>query len=423
MDSRVEHQGTLVYTSIKIFKMNPPQPNPLELAKQGNEQAIAFLINRSLISKGITAKTALNNGCLQVMLEAAPIPDKQTLAPFIYRGVKGLGVASVQKLKVYGRQAGETRPAWSQEFELSELSENATGKLVGKQTEQTNKTQSALTTSSSSDGEAKTKELDGKDKKPSENLQIISDLVGRALLSRNATVEAEMQYDTALWLKIYPLTKLEPQVCVQTVIRVLNEIQPNKISSVKVSEMATNKKQAVWNKFLILKNGRFVDNTASINITLGVMAVLIISLVTYCALPKQPAVTSNNPAVASPSPNVEIAPPVGQKEQATLDNLTLKVATWNAELAAYKAMRNGIKANPDADGEQLIQLGVLAMRNVLINESEAVRKQAIKDAEIEFIKTLKIAQVGDSEATANRIKSRFEQAVKEYGIFITQTLD
>ena len=144
--------------------MTTPQPNPLELAKQGNEQAIAFLVNQSLISKGIAAKTALRDGCLQVMLEAAQIPDKQTLAPFIYRGVKGLGVASVQKLKVYGRQSGEARPAWSQEFELSELSENSANKLVGKQTEQINEAQSTFRASSSSDGEAKNKELDAKDK-------------------------------------------------------------------------------------------------------------------------------------------------------------------------------------------------------------------------------------------------------------------
>jgi hypothetical protein len=77
-------------------------------------------------------------------------------------------------LKVYGRQAGETRPAWSQEFELSEPSENSANKLVGKQAEQPNKTQSALPISSSSDGEAKNKELAGKDKNLFEKLQAMS---------------------------------------------------------------------------------------------------------------------------------------------------------------------------------------------------------------------------------------------------------
>ncbi|WP_277926746.1 MULTISPECIES: hypothetical protein [Nostoc] len=39
------------------------QPNLLELAKQGDAQAIASLINRQLQPKGITAKVALKDAC------------------------------------------------------------------------------------------------------------------------------------------------------------------------------------------------------------------------------------------------------------------------------------------------------------------------------------------------------------------------
>lgn len=94
------------------------QQNLLELAKQGNPKAIEALINRSLQPKGITAKTALKDGCLQVMLESAEVPDQQALAAFIRKGVTGLGAASIQKVKVYGRQTGEDFPAWSQQFEI-----------------------------------------------------------------------------------------------------------------------------------------------------------------------------------------------------------------------------------------------------------------------------------------------------------------
>lgn len=41
----------------------------LSAAKQGNPQAIAALMNRSLQPKGITAKAKLTDGCLHVMLE------------------------------------------------------------------------------------------------------------------------------------------------------------------------------------------------------------------------------------------------------------------------------------------------------------------------------------------------------------------
>jgi tetratricopeptide (TPR) repeat protein len=94
------------------------QPNLLELAKQGNAKAIATLINRQLQPKGITAKAALKDGCLQVMLESAQAPNQQSLFAFVRKGITGLGAASIQKVKVYGQQSGEDFPSWYQEFEV-----------------------------------------------------------------------------------------------------------------------------------------------------------------------------------------------------------------------------------------------------------------------------------------------------------------
>jgi hypothetical protein len=96
------------------------QPNLLELAKQGNAQAIATLINRQLQPKGITAKAALKDGCLQVMLESAQAPNQQALVAFVRKGITGLRAASIERVKVYGRLVGEEFPAWSEEFELAQ---------------------------------------------------------------------------------------------------------------------------------------------------------------------------------------------------------------------------------------------------------------------------------------------------------------
>ncbi len=95
------------------------QPNLLKLAKQGNAQAIATLINRQLQRKSITAKAALKNGCLQVMLESAQAPNQQSLVAFVRKGITSLGAASIERVMVYGRQTGEEFPAWSEEFELA----------------------------------------------------------------------------------------------------------------------------------------------------------------------------------------------------------------------------------------------------------------------------------------------------------------
>ncbi len=96
------------------------QPTLLELAKQGNAQAIATLINRQLQPKGITAKAALKDGCLQVMLESAQAPNQQALVAFVRKGITGLRAASIERVKVYGRLVGEEFPAWSEEFELAQ---------------------------------------------------------------------------------------------------------------------------------------------------------------------------------------------------------------------------------------------------------------------------------------------------------------
>ena len=94
------------------------QPNILKLAKQGDTQAIASLMNRHLHPKGITAKVAFKDACLEVILESAEVPNRQTLVAFIRKGLTGLGAASVERVKVYGQQTGKEFPAWSKEFDL-----------------------------------------------------------------------------------------------------------------------------------------------------------------------------------------------------------------------------------------------------------------------------------------------------------------
>ncbi len=124
--------------------MTTPQPNPLELAKQGNVQAIAFLINRSLQTKGITAKTLFRDGYLQVMLESTQIPDQETLASFIYKGVITLGITPIKKLRVYGKKIGEDRPGWSKEFDLLEQTETLFSTVGSQSFEPSNTSQLSL---------------------------------------------------------------------------------------------------------------------------------------------------------------------------------------------------------------------------------------------------------------------------------------
>ena len=94
------------------------QQNILELAKQGDTQAIESLMNRHLHPKGINAQVAFQDTYLEVILESAQVLNQHILVAFIHKGLTALGAASIELVKVYGQQTGQEFPAWSKEFNL-----------------------------------------------------------------------------------------------------------------------------------------------------------------------------------------------------------------------------------------------------------------------------------------------------------------
>jgi hypothetical protein len=92
------------------------QPNLLELARQGDANAIAALMNAVLEPKGITAKASLENGCLSVFLESAKTLNQQTMTTFVHRGLLELGTESIQTVKACGHKTGESSFSWVKEF-------------------------------------------------------------------------------------------------------------------------------------------------------------------------------------------------------------------------------------------------------------------------------------------------------------------
>ena len=94
------------------------QQNVLELAQQGNIEAIANLLNRSLEPKGINAKLGLKEGCLFVSLVSEEVLPQVKLVPFIRSAVISIGAESIKTIKIYGRQVEQTTPAWQEVVEL-----------------------------------------------------------------------------------------------------------------------------------------------------------------------------------------------------------------------------------------------------------------------------------------------------------------
>ncbi|MEH2255431.1 hypothetical protein [Nostoc sp.] len=97
------------------------QLNILELAKQGDTNAINTLVSQWLNSPRITSKTSFKQNCLQIMLESIEVPAQQLVVPVICNGLINLGIQSFNNVKIYGRVTGEDFPDWQQEIELEAL--------------------------------------------------------------------------------------------------------------------------------------------------------------------------------------------------------------------------------------------------------------------------------------------------------------
>ena len=97
------------------------QPTLEELAKQGDTNAIATLLNRSFAPKGMSAKAAIKNDSLNIVVEAAETPNKQECIVIVREVITTLQVELVEMVNVYGRQPGDDIPDWHQKFLLVDV--------------------------------------------------------------------------------------------------------------------------------------------------------------------------------------------------------------------------------------------------------------------------------------------------------------
>ena len=88
----------------------------VELAKQGEPQAISTLINVTLEPKGVTATAAIEDNCLHVFLRSARVLNAKALVAFIQRGILRLEVASIDRVQVYGQRFEDDQPLWVETF-------------------------------------------------------------------------------------------------------------------------------------------------------------------------------------------------------------------------------------------------------------------------------------------------------------------
>jgi hypothetical protein len=95
------------------------QLSMLELAQQGNAEAIAALIDRSLLPKGITTSAALQGDCLEISLQSLQVPNQKAVVALIKKGMETLQVEAIKQVRVISFRGSSGIVAWNTEFDLA----------------------------------------------------------------------------------------------------------------------------------------------------------------------------------------------------------------------------------------------------------------------------------------------------------------
>jgi len=100
---------------------DPQPPSTLDLAQQGNLDAIAFLLtrmlnpdlDRKLATGGIRVQVRQKGDLLHVMGEAPTCPLQNQMGAAIARFLKPLALPAITGVRIYGRRSGQKQPLWS----------------------------------------------------------------------------------------------------------------------------------------------------------------------------------------------------------------------------------------------------------------------------------------------------------------------
>ena len=123
--SGTEHQSGTIPTPLWVHWLDlstDPQPKTaLNLAQEGNLDAIAFLLTRmlnpdldsKLATGGIQLQVRQKADLLHVMGEAPLCPSQSQMGGAIARFLKPLQLPAIAGVRIYGRRSGQKQPLWS----------------------------------------------------------------------------------------------------------------------------------------------------------------------------------------------------------------------------------------------------------------------------------------------------------------------
>jgi hypothetical protein len=94
------------------------QSELLTLAKQGNPQAIATLMNDALRVTGVHVKATYRDDCLHVLMESAQVLAADQIVPALRQALLDLNAPSIKAVRIYGHQLTHETSIWSHGFRL-----------------------------------------------------------------------------------------------------------------------------------------------------------------------------------------------------------------------------------------------------------------------------------------------------------------
>lgn len=109
------------------LSIDPQPPSTLDLAQQGNLDAIAFLLtrllnpdlDRKLETGGIRVQVRQKADLLHIMGEAPTCPLQSEMGAAIVRFLKPLQMPTIAGVRIYGRRSGQKQPLWSYGVDFS----------------------------------------------------------------------------------------------------------------------------------------------------------------------------------------------------------------------------------------------------------------------------------------------------------------
>jgi len=92
--------------------------NTLELARQGNTEAITTLMNKALQPKGITVQVNNVDENMTIIAESTETPDQAFLVNYVRQSIEKLNIPTVKRIYIRGQKVGSASPVWRQTINL-----------------------------------------------------------------------------------------------------------------------------------------------------------------------------------------------------------------------------------------------------------------------------------------------------------------